>query len=53
MEDLAKVNRLEVVNWKDGHGRAFNIWQDDDFQVSYDIQDAGRTLKIFIQKIML
>lgn len=51
MEELATVNRIEVVDWTEstaGGGRAYTKWIEDNFQVSYQLQDDGRTLKIFL-----
>ena len=54
-----KVNRVEVIDHTkslaDGGGRAYTYWhmyRDEDLKyvsVSLDIQDDGKTLKIFIQ----
>lgn len=41
--DLEKVDRIEVI---DSKGRAFTRYRVSD--VKMDIQDEGRTLKIFI-----
>jgi hypothetical protein len=41
--DLEKVDRVEVI---DGEGRAFTRYRVSD--VRMDLQDEGRTLKIFI-----
>lgn len=46
MKDLEEVNRVEVI---DENGRSYTNW-DDRNEVSYGIQDNGRTLKIFISK---
>lgn len=50
MKQLTKVNRLEVVDWTSGAkvGRDYVKWVTDKFYVNYDIQDNGRTLKIFL-----
>lgn len=49
MEQFKKVNRLEVINHSSygRFGRVFTMWEDF-LSVSYDLQDGGRTLKIFI-----
>lgn len=46
----SKVNRVEVIDWTAENtkmARAFVKWQDD-LTVSLQLQDAGRTLKIFL-----
>lgn len=43
MIDLKDVDRVEVI---DGQGRAFTRYRVSD--VRMDVQDEGRTLKIFI-----
>lgn len=44
--DTSKITRLTVVDWrKDGQGRAFEAW---DVDVKLDLQDGGRTLKVFV-----
>jgi hypothetical protein len=51
--NLSKINRIEVIDHtlpvEDGGGRAFVKWEDG-ISVSLDIQDEGRTLKVFIGK---
>lgn len=44
------VNRLEVIDWTSTarEGRAFVKWAKGDFEVGFDVQDNGRTLKIFL-----
>jgi hypothetical protein len=45
---MEKINRVEVINHsKDGEGREYVIWKDN-IKVEQDLQDNGRTLKIFI-----
>lgn len=53
---LPNVTRIEVINHTDKgeYGRAFTYWSGYDNgienpKVSYDLQDDGRTLKIFIE----
>ncbi len=47
-------NRVEVIdhtkNVEKGGGRAYVKWEDK-LDVKLDIQDEGRTLKIFINKL--
>jgi len=46
--DTSKVNRVEVINHAHlGKGREFVIWQEG-LKVKFDLQDDGRTLKIFL-----
>ena len=48
---MSKVNRIEVIDWtasNKGDGRAYTKWVKESFNVQYDIQDDGRTLKIFL-----
>jgi hypothetical protein len=53
--DTSKVNRVEVIDHTppdpdEGEferGRVYVKWEDK-LKVTYDLQDAGRTLKIFI-----
>lgn len=50
MEVLTKVNRIEVIDWSGkSPGRVFTKWEDQNVQVSFDIQDDGKTLKIFLE----
>lgn len=49
-----KVNRVEVIDhtksFEEGGGRAFTFFGDEKKVVVWcDIQDDGRTLKVFIQ----
>jgi len=52
--EVEKVNRVEVIdhtkNVEDGGGRVYTKWEDE-LDVKLDIQDEGRTLKIFINKL--
>jgi len=54
MKKMKKVNRVEVIDHtksvEDGGGRAYVKWEDE-LDVAIDIQDEGRTLKIFINKL--
>jgi hypothetical protein len=51
--DLNKVNRIEIIDHtlpvEDGGGRAY-VKREDGISVSFDTQDEGRTLKVFIGK---
>ena len=40
------VNRVEVIDHVEG--RVYTKWEDYDFEVVFDQQDDGRTLKIFL-----
>lgn len=42
--DLPKVNRVEVI---DPTGRAY-CWWDKDCSVELQVQDDGKTLKVFV-----
>ena len=42
------VTRVEVI---DENGRSYTKYLDNDQKVCYGIQDDGRTLKVFINKI--
>ena len=44
VNDTAKVSRVEVI---DDSGRAYTVWKDG-IRVWCDLQDDGRTLKVFI-----
>ena len=54
MKKMKKINRVEVIDHtksvEDGGGRAYVKWEDE-LDVAIDIQDEGRTLKIFINKL--
>ena len=62
MNKLPKVSRVEVINHaiaedNPDYGRAYVYWphgeygmEKVDIAVSYDLQDDGRTLKVFIEK---
>ena len=43
---LFDVTRVEVI---DENGRSYTKYLDKDQKVCYNIQDDGRTLKVFIQ----
>lgn len=52
--NTSKVNRVEVINhWvspgSDGYGRSYVFWEKE-AKVQAQLQDDGRTLKIFIEK---
>ena len=53
--NLEKVNRIELIDHtKGGEGRVYVKWKDKPFrnlEVEMDIQDNGRTLKIFIKDL--
>lgn len=48
-----KVNRVEVIDYtrslEEGGGRAYVRW-DDHLLISVELQDDGKTLKVFISK---
>ncbi len=52
--NTSKVNRITVIdhsrkiNDRDEKGRLFERWWDDGVKVELDLQDEGRTLKVFI-----
>lgn len=51
MEKITEVNRLEVIDWtksNGGVGRAFVKRVKDNFEVYYQMQDDGKTVKIFL-----
>lgn len=52
MKNFPRVNRIEVINHssKGTFGRVFTMWEDY-INVSYDLQDSNRTLKIFIDDV--
>lgn len=47
-EEVVVVNRLEVIDYT-GDGRAYVKWVPFDFDVELQLQDDGRTLKIFVK----
>lgn len=49
MEEKVTVNRLEVIDYT-GDGRAYVKWVPLDFDVEFDLQDGGQTLKIFVKQ---
>lgn len=48
MINYPNITRVEVI---DENGRSYTKYLSDDQMVCYDIQDDGRTLKVFINKI--
>lgn len=46
------TNRIEVIDWtknkRFGGGRVFVAWEED-ITVETEVQDDGRTLKVFIK----
>jgi hypothetical protein len=42
-----RITRIEVI---DQDGRSYVNWEDDN-DVSYQLQDDGRTLKVFVDKL--
>lgn len=46
------MNRVEIIDWTEkerfGGGRVFVAWEED-IEIVTDIQDDGRTLKVFIK----
>ncbi len=53
-ELTSNVNRVEVIDYtksiEKGGGRAYVKWEDE-LDVRLDIQDEGKTLKVFINKL--
>ena len=51
--DTSKVNRVEVIDhtkpFEEGGGRAY-VFREDGIKVEVELQDDGRTLKVFISK---
>lgn len=47
MKMMDAVTRFEVIDWRDGEGRILTKYGT---RVAYDIQDDGRTLKVFLVK---
>lgn len=51
--DTSKINRVEVIDHtkllEEGGGRAYVFWEEG-VNVTVDLQDSYRTLKIFITK---
>lgn len=47
-----KINRLEIIDYttdlEGGGGRAYVKWTEKNFKLDFDIQDNGKTLKIFL-----
>jgi len=51
MKPLTKINanRIEVIDsTKDGEGRAYTKWEEQDMEVHIAVQDDGKTIKIFL-----
>lgn len=51
-DDEIKVTRIEVIDWRDGAKIVRKLIvepQKDPFIVEFDIQDNGKTLKIFMK----
>jgi hypothetical protein len=50
--DFSKVNRVEVINHtkslEEGGGRTVIAWAKEPLDVSIDLQDGDRTLKLFV-----
>ena len=44
---MTKITRIEVI---DENGRSYVNWEDDN-DVSWQFQDGGRTLKVFVDKV--
>jgi hypothetical protein len=44
-----RITRVELVDWKTPAGRVF-VHREEDSDISFDLQDDGRTLKVFIKK---
>lgn len=44
------ITRFEVIDWTANAklGRGFIKWEDFTFNVQFDIQDGGKTLKVFL-----
>lgn len=47
--EYRNVTRVEVINHANSKGRVYTI-QNEGISVSVDLQDQGRTLKVFIDK---
>ena len=43
---MTRITRVEVI---DENGRSYVSWEDDN-DVSWQFQDGGRTLKVFVNK---
>lgn len=54
--DTSKINRIEVIDHtKENGGRVYTYWSEygngiENPKVVLDLQDSGRTLKVFISK---
>lgn len=45
------LNRLEIINHlESGEGREYTVFKKEDFNIELQIQDDGRTLKIFLSE---
>lgn len=53
MNALTTVNRFEIVDHTSSSkdARPFIKWVKEQFDVDYDIQDNGKTLKIFLKDL--
>lgn len=47
-QEMKQANRLEVI---DENGRAYIKYLDSDERLRYNMQDEGRTLKVFVDKV--
>lgn len=47
--NVEKVTRVEIINHAHGKGRVYSI-QNEGIRIELDLQDGGRTLKVFIDK---
>lgn len=43
------ISRVQVIDWKNGGGLVFTHWEDDS-KAWVDLQDDGRTLKVFLEQ---
>lgn len=49
---MTKVNRFELIDHTDsGSGREFVKWLENNFEVRTELQDDGRTMKVFLRDI--
>ena len=44
-----RITRIEVIDWKNNNGVVYHNWEKDN-NITFDIQDQGRTLKVFIKR---
>ncbi len=53
--DTVRVNRFELIDHtktlREGGGRAFTKWVNENFVVQFSLQDGNRTLKIFLMPL--